>query len=334
MKKILPQKTKWILMPLLALAITGCTSIKLNLFTGKSDPLQEFTLSGSGKDKVLIIPINGMISNSADFSLLSEHAGMLENITAQLQCAKEDPEIKAILLKIDSPGGLVTTSDILYKEISDFKKETGKIVVVSMMDFATSGAYMVSLPVDMITAHPTTVTGSIGVVFMRPQISDLMNKIGVKVDVSKSGRNKDMGSPFRQPTPEEDQMFQHIIDDFNKSFLDLVKKHRKIKPVDLQKIATARIFIAKDALKMGLIDKICYLNEALDECKSMAKLSKNAKVVIYRRKYYPNDNIYNTSLSKTTGHRISLINMGILNNLGAVKSGFYYIWPGAISGDL
>lgn len=330
MKKSSPKFLNLLLLPVLALVISGCTSIRLNLFTGKTEPLKEFTLSGIGKEKVLVIPVEGLISNHADFSLVAEHAGMLENITSQLQCAKEDSNIKAVLLKVDSPGGLVTASDILYNEIVKFKKETGKVIVVSMMDFATSGAYMISLPADMITAHPTTVTGSIGVVFMRPQLAGLMQKIGVSVDVSKSGINKDMGSPFRESTPEENQLFQHVIDNLNEKFLKLVQKHRKIKKSDLNKIETARIIIADDALKIGLIDKICYLNEAIDECKSMAKMPKNSRVVIYRRKYYPNDNIYNTSLSKSNGVGMSLIDLGILKNLGAVKTGFYCVWPGAI----
>lgn len=331
MKITLRKTLSRILLPILVCGFTGCTSIRLNLFTGKTEPLKEYTLSGVGKHKVLIIPVEGIISNHADFSLLAEHAGMLENITSQLNCAKRDDRIKAVLLKVDSPGGLVTASDILYNEIINFKKETGKTIVVSMMDFATSGAYMVSLPADMITAHPTTVTGSIGVVFMRPQFSGLMQKIGVSVDVSKSGINKDMGSPFRQATPEENQIFQHVIDNLNDKFLNLVKKHREIQPADLQQIASAKIIVADDALKIGLIDKICYLEEALDECKSLAKIQKNSRVVIYRRKYYPNDNIYNTSLSQSSGAGMSLIDLGILKNLGAVKTGFYYIWSGALA---
>lgn len=310
--------------------LAGCTSIRLNLFTGKTEPLREFNLSGTGKGKVLIIPVDGLISNHADFSLVAEHPGMIENVISQLHCAENDDQIKAILLKIDSPGGLTTASDILYNEITKFKQKTGKKVVVSMMDFATSGAYMISLPADMVTAHPTTVTGSVGVIFMRPQISGLMEKIGMNVEVSKSGKNKDMGSPFRQPLPDEEAIFQHVIDSLNNQFLAMVKKHRAIDDKSMETIATARIFLAKDALKLGMIDKICYIDEALDECKSLSGLDKDAQIIIYRRKYYPNDNIYNTSLSQYKGSKISLINIGVLQNLGAVKSGFYCIWPGAL----
>ena len=330
MKKIIEKSTRLLFVLSSILILSSCTSIKLNLFTGKTEPLREYTLSGNGKWKVLIIPIEGIISNHADFSLVAEHPGMLESIISQLKVAAEDDRIKAVLLKVDSPGGLTTASDILYNEINKFKNKTGKKVVVSMMDVAASGAYMISLPADMITAHPTSITGSVGVVFMRPQISGLMEKIGMKVDVTKSGKNKDMGSPFRQPLPDEDALFQHVIDQLNSQFQNLIKKHRKITPESMKKIATAQIFLASDAQKLGLIDKVCYLEEALDECKSLAKLSQNARIIIYRRKFYPNDNIYNTSLSQYKGSNVSLIDFGVLKNIGAIKSGFYCIWPGAI----
>jgi len=315
-----------------AIAIfAGCTSIKLDILTGKTEPLHEFTLSGTGKNKILIIPVTGMISNHADFSFLVEHPGMLENIVSQLKTAADDASIKAVLLKVDSPGGLVTASDILYNEIVKFKKKTGKKIVVSMMDFATSGAYMLSLPADTITAHPTTITGSIGVIFIRSQFSGLMQKIGLSVNVSKSGKNKDMGSPFRQATLEEEEIFQHVINNLNKKFLNLVKKHRNVNKEDIKKIASARILMPEDALKLGLIDKICYLSDALNECKRLAKIPANSRVVIYRRKYYPNDNIYNTSLSAYKGGSgKSLVNLGFLQQLGGIKTGFYCIWPGAI----
>ena len=328
--KILKKCTALLILPIAVVMLSACTSIKLDLFTGKTEPLREFTLSGCAAEKILIIPVEGIISNRADFNLIAEHPGMLENIISQLHCAEKDDQIKAVLLKIDSPGGLVTASDILYNEIVKFKRRTGKTVVVSMMDFATSGAYMISLPADMITAHPTTVTGSIGVIFMSPQISGLMKKIGVSVVVSKSGKNKDMGSPFRQSSPEEKELFQNIIDSLKERFISLVKKHRNIDKNSMKQISTAQIFLAEDALKLGLIDKICFLDGALSECKGLANLPEDARIVIYRRKYYPNDNIYNTSHSQYRGAKTSLIDIGILRDLGSIKSGFYSIWPGAL----
>ena len=312
------------------LSISACTSVKLNLFSGKSEALKEFQLSGSGKNRILIIPINGMISNDSGISIFSEKAGMLENIKAQLQYAQHHTDIKGIVLLINSPGGLVTTSDIIYKELLDFKHKTGTKIVVSMMDIATSGAYLISLAADEITAHPTTVTGSVGVIFIRPELYGLMNKIGIGVNVSKSGTNKDMGSPFRPQTSEEADLFQNVINNFNNKFQTLVQKHRNLSEDKMKIVATARIFVADEALDLGLIDKICYLEDAIADCKKFAGLKKNASVVVFRRKYYANDNIYNTSQSHSQMSEISLIKLPVFKNLSSISTGFYSIWPGAI----
>ena len=313
-----------------ALFITGCTSLDLKLFVDKSEPLKEFTLSGSGDSKVLVLPIDGMISDESDFSLIKENPGMVEYVVSILKLAEEDSSIKAVLLQVNSPGGLTTASDIIYNELMEFKKRTKKPIVVSMLDFAASGGYMVSLPADLITAHPTTVTGSVGVIFMRPQVSGLMGKLGLEMDITKSGKNKDMGSPFRHSTPEEEKIFQNLIDKLNARFIAMVQRHRHLKKDDLETVKSARVFIAEDALKIGLIDKICYLDEAVSECKKLAGIPENSRVVIYRRVYYPNDNIYNTSTSHYGGSKVSLINSDFLNLLNA-KTGFYAIWPGAVA---
>lgn len=310
--------------------ITGCANLDLKLFVDKSEPLREFTLSGSSSSKVLIIPIDGMISDQNDFSLIKENPGMVEHVVAQLRIAEEDSRIKAVLLQVNSPGGLTTASDIIYNELMQFKERTKKPIVVSMLDFAASGGYMVSLPADLITAHPTTVTGSVGVIFMRPQVSGLMDKLGLEMDITKSGKNKDMGSPFRHATPEEDKLFQNLIDQLNKRFVSLVQRHRHLNKENLELVKSARVFIAEDALKVGLIDRVCYMDEAISECKKLANIPDSSRVVVYRRVYYPNDNIYNTSTSHYGGSKVSLINSDILNLMGA-KTGFYAIWPGAVA---
>ena len=318
----------------LFLVLTGCTHVKFNLFVDKSEPLQEFTLSGSASEKILVIPIDGIISNHNKLSIITEKPGTVENVVAQLRLAADDDDVKAVLLKIDSPGGLTTASDILYNEIMNFKRITKKKVVVSMLDMAASGGYMAALPGDLITAHPTTVTGSVGVIFMRPQVSGLMDKLGLGVEITKSGRNKDMGSPFRPATEEECKLFQSVIDQLDQRFLNLVQQHRHLSPENLEKVKTARIFTAVDALKLGLIDKICYLKDALNETCRIAGIPEDARVVAYRRIYYPNDNIYNTSVSHYGGAGISSgMNTNILTLTGVSESGFYAIWPGAVGSE-
>ncbi|MDX1709127.1 MAG: signal peptide peptidase SppA, partial [Desulfobacterales bacterium] len=299
---------KWIVLVAAGslLFLIGCQGTRIRLFPSAADPLQEYTLEGTAKGKVLVIHIRGTISDAPRRQIVTTRPSMLQEVVSQLRKAEKDPEIKALLLKINSPGGSATASDILYHEIVAFKQKTGAKVVVAMMNVAASGGYYISLPADHIMAHPTTVTGSVGVVFLRPDVAGLMDKIGVGVEVRKTGRNKDMGSPFRQATEEEIQLIQNLIDRLAERFLDLIDDHRQINPQHLEKISTARIFLADDALKLGLIDRVGYLPEAVSEAKRLAELPENAKVVVYRRTEFPDDNLYNTSTSLYEGQGVSL----------------------------
>jgi len=253
-------------------------------------PLKEFVLEGDGKDKVAIININGVISDKVQEDLMSrENPSLLQEVIVQLKKAEEDPAVKAVILKINSPGGTITASDILYQRIVQYKKATGAVVIAAMMEVAASGGYYIALPADQIIAHPTTVTGSVGVIFVTPKVYRLLDTIGIGVDVRTSGRNKDMGSPFRSATEEEDAIFDSLIGYFGDRFISLVKRHRNDRGLSVEEVQSARIFTAADALSKGLIDRIGYLEEAITTAKITAGLPDNARVVVYRRTAYPND---------------------------------------------
>lgn len=310
-------------------SLFGCVSAKFNLFPDGSEPLREYTLSGYEDEKILIMSIHGVISDSPESSYISRSKpSMVQEIVSQLRLAEKDRRVKAILLKINSPGGSVTASDIIYHELEAYKKRTGNKVVVCMMDVAASGGYYVALPADSIIAHPTTVTGSVGVIMMRPKFVGLMDKLGLKVEVTKSGKNKDMGSPFRQGTQEEDQLFQGITDGLYKKFAALVVKHRSIDEAGMIEIASARVMLADEALKLNMIDKVGYINDAIAETRKLAELPVGTKLVVYRRTEYQNDNVYNdTTFQADKG--IALVNLGMLEGLTQAKTGFYYLWmPG------
>jgi len=307
------------------LICTGCAMPRITLFPGGGNALEEYVLEGEEKEKVLIIPIQGKISDSPEKGLLRTNPGMVQQIVSHLRNAEKDPNIRAVVLKVDSPGGTVTASDLLWHEISEFKKRTGVKIVAALMDLAASGGYYVCLPADQIMAHPTTITGSVGVIILRPRISGLMDKIGVQVAVSKTGKDKDMGSPFRATDPEEEKMFQQIADHLGERFLSLVKKHRKPTEEAMKQIATARVFTAEEAKALKLIDEIGYLSDALKTAKSLAGISPDAKVVVYRRTEYPDDNIYNTA--SVYGGDFAFADFRFPLPLGS--AGFYYLWtPG------
>ncbi len=318
-----------IIIAIAVLFLIGCEAPKIRIFPSYADPLQEYTLQGTETGKVLVIALRGMITDAPKRQFIRTRPSMVQEVVSQLRKAEADPEIKAVLLKIDSPGGSVIASDLIYNEIVAFKQRKKAKVVVAMMGVAASGAYYISLPADFILAHPTTVTGSVGVLFLRPDLTALMEKIGVDVNVSKTGKNKDMGSPFRRATEEEQKITQDLIDQLAAQFLDRIAEHRKLDPKNLKEISSARIYLAPDALNLGLVDRIGYLNEAVSEAKKLADLPKDAKVVVYRRTAYPDDNLYNTSTSQYEGGGLSIISLDLPGTLAPLQTGFYYLWhPG------
>lgn len=319
-------KLLFIILVVLGLMSHGCMFPTVKLFTDASDPLKEFVLEGDEDGKVLIIPVNGIISDSPKKGVIVDEPSMVQNIVSQLQLAEADPEIKAVILKINSPGGSVTASDILYHEIALFKERTGTTVTAMIMNMAASGGYYMALPADLIVAHPTSVTGSVGVIFLLPKLYDLMDKIGVGVTATTSGKNKDMGSPFRETTEAEEKMFQDLTDSLGKRFVDLVVKHRKISEESIENVSTARIYLADQALSLGLIDEIGYINEAVTRTKAMAGLDENSQVVVYRRVEYPDDNLYNIQ-SGYGGAVPRLIDLGFPDAEILNHPGFYYLWP-------
>ncbi|HAA02776.1 MAG TPA: signal peptide peptidase SppA [Syntrophobacteraceae bacterium] len=312
------------------LACSSCVKHQISFFSETDEPLKEYTLQGAGKEKILMIPVKGTISDSNKDLSLSRKPGMVQTIVSQLRKAEKDKNIKAVILEIDSPGGSVTASDMLYHEIVQFKERSGVKLAAVMMGVAASGGYYIALPSDFIWAHPTSITGSIGVIFLRPNLSGLMGKIGLQVEVDKSGKNKDMGSPFRKATGEEQHIVQGLIDEMAGRFLTLVATHRKLSDETKSKIASARIYAADDALRLGLVDQIGYLDDAIRKTAQLAGLADKPKVIVYRRSEVADDNLYNiTSTSKPGIQDMRLIDLGLADSIPSLRSGFYYLWlPG------
>jgi protease-4 len=312
------------------LAMNGCGGLKIKIGAEPREPLKEYTLQGKGKGKVLVIPVRGFISDIPKKDFVGERASTVQEVVSQLRLAEKDEEIKAVLLEINSPGGSTTASDILYHELIDFKQRTKTKIVAGLMDVAASGGYYIALPADRIVAHPTTITGSVGVIFITPKVAGLMDKLGLAVEVNKSGKEKDIGSPFRASTPEEQKIFQELTDRMGRRFLDLVATHRKMDQTALSSISSARIYLAEEALQLKLIDRIGYLSDAIAMAKELAGLSKEAKVVAYRRNEYSNDNLYNMSSALNSGGSLSLLDLNLSEILPVLSPGFYYLWaPGA-----
>ena len=317
--------------------LQGCFHAKLNLFPDYSEPYYEVTLQGEGEQKILVIPVEGMITSTSRREFLASYPSMLEEIVAQLNRAAKDPSIKAVLLKVNSPGGGVTASDVLYEELMRFKRKTGVKIVSAIGDTGASGAYYLSMAADSVVLHPTTITGSIGVIFVTVNAEKLVRKIGVKVEPIKSGRHKDMGSPFKEMSEEERQLFQTMIDEMYERFITIVAKGRKLPLEQVRTLADGRIYTAKQAVDLKLADRIGYYSGAIDEAANLAGLPSNARVVIYRRAPVAEDSIYNsrTALAPDVDAAAKAQCASPIAPLESVvpQTGFYYLWDAALMNE-
>jgi protease-4 len=280
-------------------------------------------LPSKAKEKVLVIDIAGTIGTGGQNSLFSKEGDLLSRVYYRLEQAARDKLVRGIILRLDTPGGDVTASDIIYNEVLKFKKKTGLPVVGLMMGVAASGGYYIASACDYIIAHPSTITGSIGVISYFPNVGELFAKVGVKTQVIKSGELKDAGSPFRDMSAEEQKVFQDIIDELYERFLQVVYEKRKdvLSQDELKKIADGRVYTAPQALKLNLIDEVGYFDNALAKTLSLASL-KETQVVAYT--YYPTrkTNLYAAQLTKPSLFE----GKSIEDLLPTLKSGFYYLW--------
>ena len=310
------------------LLLSGCAPHFHLDFLGEEQVQEVVLIKSPAKEKIIILDVTGLISTTLNPGLFEREGDILSRVYYRLEKASEDKNVKALILRLDTPGGEVTASDILYNEILRFKEKTSIPVVGLMMGLATSGGYYVASACDHVIAHPSTITGSIGVISIFPNLQELFTKIGIKVNVIKSGKMKDSGSAFRDLTEEEKKVFQSVIDEMYNKFLDVVYKKRKdsLSFEKLKKIADGRIYTASQAHTLKLIDEIGYFDSALKKALSLAMI-KDAKVIAYT--YYPKrkTNIYATKLEKPSlfeGNNFE-------DMLRSLKSGFYYLWLPQVS---
>jgi protease-4 len=289
-----------------------------------AQPLREEVVDGKGKKKVLLLDISGIISDKKRTSGwgLRERVSIVAEFREALKKAEADDDIFGVVVRINSPGGTVTASDILRHEVLRYKEQTGVRVVACLMDVGTSGAYYVATAADEIIAHPTSVTGSIGVMAMKFNVQGLFSRIGIEEETIKSADMKDLWSPFRPSTDDEREILQSIIDTLHERFVDMVVDGRKgLTREGVEKLADGRIYTADQARAVGLIDGIGYLNEAVEGLKKKAGIEK-ASVVIYGRPGTYKGSIY-------SGATPQVVNLIALNGEGlAAPAGvhFMYLW--------
>jgi protease-4 len=279
----------------------------------------------SGKGKIALIGVEGMLINANGGGFLQPTENPLSLFTQELNRAEQDDAVKAVVLRVNCPGGTVTTSDAMYQELLRFKAKTHKPVIASCQEVCASGAYYVSCASDRIMAQPTSVVGSIGVIFNTFEFEGTMAKIGMQSEAIKSGPLKDMGSPFKHITPEERAVMQGMVDEYYAKFVGVVTEHRTIKNEATKKIATdGRVFSGEKAQQIGLVDDLGLLEDAIDLARKMSG-APNAKAIMYKRPYGYKGSIYaDTSVPQPQANS----NTTKLELPGGplLPSGFYYLW--------
>ncbi len=261
------KKSTKVFLWVIGVVLAGSVLIAVLIFAGGTEE-SEYDLSGHGA-KVAVVNLTGTIISSRE-------------IVSTLQTLAKNKSVKAILLRVDSPGGGVAASQEIFEEVESIR-DSVKPIVVSMGSLAASGGYYVSCGATRIVANPGTITGSIGVIAMFPNYAKLMGKLGLQMDVIKSGKYKDSGSPFRQMTEQDKKYFQGVVEDSYDQFLNAVAKERKL-PIDkLKKFADGRVFTGAQALKLGLVDTLGSFEDAI---KIAAKLGgiKGEPVVVEAKK--------------------------------------------------
>ncbi|HJR01978.1 MAG TPA: signal peptide peptidase SppA [Methylomirabilota bacterium] len=283
------------------LCLSGCSLITLD-FQPKIRPLEEETVEGKGSSKILLLDLSGVLSEDLpSFSIGAPppRVPLLARVREELRKAEEDERVKALIVRINSPGGTITASDILYHELQAFKTRKKVPVIAVIMDVGASGGYYAALAADTIVVNPTTITGSIGVVMITVNAQGLLEKIGVAPLAIKSGPMKDAGSPFRSLTEPERAVFQGIIDDMYGRFVGLIVQSRRMPEERVRGLADGRVYTADQALRLGLVDRIGYLEDVVALAKERAGLDQ-AKVVMYHRPKEYRANIYSLTPPPTS----------------------------------
>lgn len=289
---------------------------------------------GFGAGKIAIIEVEGMLANVRTGGFLQAGENPLSLFTQALEKAEKDEDVKAIVLRVNSPGGTVTTSDTMYEEVRRFKEKTHKPVIAATQEVTASGAYYVCCAADKIVAHPTSIVGSIGVIFSNFDVTDGLGKLGIQSRAVHTGTLKEMGSPFKHETELEKSVMSEMVNEYYVRFANVVKKNRpnvkEIPPAppampsaDYAGIFSGRVWSGTRAMELGLVDQTGLLSDAIELARHAAN-SPHAKAILYKRPYGYGGSIYAESPAPTPQANVLQLNLPGAQSI--LPTGFYYLW--------
>lgn len=237
-----------------------------------------------GAARVALIDIDGMLANRNRVGLMSWGTNPVADFRAKLDFARCRNDVCAVVIRIHSPGGTVTACDMMWNDLNRFKEETGLPVIVCLMDVAASGAYYIATAGDWIVAHPMSITGGIGVIFNYYDMQTFLSATNLVSVPVKSGSNVDMGSPIREMPDSTRELIESMAGDYQSRFHDRIRESRGIEVSDDIPFADGRILCADEALSVGLVDSIGYLEDAIELAANQAGKSKPQTLVLHRRR--------------------------------------------------
>jgi protease-4 len=274
------------------LAVDGPVALKVTAEvppTNRMGPVIQMPVAGQAESscgaKVAVVDVDGLLLNTGMIGLYSNGENPVDLFREKLDAAAADPAICAVVLRINSPGGAVTATDMMWQELQTWRAKTHRPVVACLLDLATSGAYYLATASDLIVAHPTTVTGGVGVVLNLYNLEDFMGGLRIVPQPIKAGKNIDTGTMNRPLTPEGQRLLQEMADEFHGRFQEVVRQGRPHFDPAKGTTLDGRVFTARQALQRGLIDQIGYLDDALTRAREAAG-KPDARVVLLHR---PND---------------------------------------------
>mgnify|MGYP002021312023 FL=1 len=313
----------------LPLLCSGCIVIPLAGLVGETDYSEQVIEKGDGlfAGKLAVIELSGVLSSEAGGFLFTSTDNSVSGLRAQLDLAAEDSGVLGVLLKISSPGGEVTACDNLYHEIKKFRAETGKPIVAYIENIGASGGLYAAMGADAVMSHPTAIVGSIGVIMQSMDLSRAIAAFGVEMDPIKSGKMKDLNTPWRSMTKTERLVLQKLVDDMYQRFVDVVDAGRKkLDRAKVLELADGRVFSGIEAARVGLVDRTGYIEDAVSEISSrLGKTGNKPALIRYTRGSPGGANIYTRGGVRPAGENSLTLRLDGLHS----SPGIYYLWkPG------
>lgn len=268
----------------LLFACSGCAFVSVDLSSlTQIPPLEERVIREGSKEKILVVEILGLIRTTGSRDTFIHRQGTVERLDNVIEKAKKDRDIRGVILKIDSPGGAYTASDLVFRKIREYKTSQNIPVVGCIVDQGTSGAYMAALSADYIVALPSSVVGNVGVLLPSISLEGLMEKLGINNQTITSGNLKDAGTPLRDMSDEEYELLSGIVMEFHSNFMKAVRESRPVTEQDVAVFQDGRVVTSTRGRALHLIDEVGYYEDALKKIESLTNVEKPT-VIVYRRK--------------------------------------------------